>query len=109
MHTGLDKRLNGGELTNFPFPFQAQEYKGPQCIRSGTDLLKAAITCHCLHFGKISEIKSLFKPPFPIEIYTIRRNPSPDDFRKNSLVFSKISSSVGYLQLTPTNAQLPHI
>ena len=40
-----------------------------------------------------------------IEIYTIYQNLSPDDYKKEFLLFSRISGSFGYLPLPPTNAR----
>jgi hypothetical protein len=40
---------------------------------------------HYPHSGKFFEMKSISKPPLPIEIYTICQNVSLDNFRKNYL------------------------
>jgi len=45
---------------------------------------KGQRACQFAHFGKISEMKSISKPPLPIEIYTICQNLSFDNFRKKS-------------------------
>jgi hypothetical protein len=51
--------------------FQTQDCKEPQYLGGGPDLSKLAIACQYPQFGKISEMKSISKPPLPIEIYTI--------------------------------------
>jgi len=71
----------------FPFStiFQTQDRKGPQHLGGDTGLSKFALTCHSPHSDKISEMKSISKPPIPIEIYTICQNLSFDNFRKEAL------------------------
>jgi hypothetical protein len=49
-------------------------------------------TCQSPHFGNISEIKSISKPPLPIELYTICQNVSLDNFRKEVFTQSGIVS-----------------
>jgi hypothetical protein len=69
-------------LAQFWFKFSAENNGEPQHMGGGTDLWKFAITWQSLHFGKISEMNSISKPPLPIEIYTLSQNLSPDDYRK---------------------------
>ncbi len=57
--------------------------RGHKRFRKGNLIMKRS--CHSTHFGKISEMKSISKPPLPIEIYTICQNVSLDNFRKNYL------------------------
>jgi hypothetical protein len=51
------------------------------------DPQKPTSSCQSPHFGKISEMKSISKPPLPIELYTICQNVSLDNFRKKSSLF----------------------
>jgi hypothetical protein len=50
-------------------------------------------------------MKSISKPPLPIEIYTPWQNLSIDDNGKKPLVSSKISARPSNLTLIPTNVR----
>ena len=44
--------------------------------------VKAQRSCQSPNLAKIQEMKSISKPPLPIELYTICQNMSPEEYRK---------------------------
>ena len=64
--------------------FQAQGRKEPQHIGGPLGPVKVKEACQSPHLAKIQEIKSISKPPLPIQLYTICQNVSLDNFRKCS-------------------------
>ena len=69
----------------------------------GFEALKPTITCQSPDFAKISEIKSIFKPPLPIELYTICQNAPLDNFSSN--LFENCPAD-RVLTLTPTGVNI---